>query len=136
MKPHPNPDALPARDHPHCMAMRDLLQKISSKWTTLIVTHLEPGPKRFTELKRGIGITQKSLTASLRDLERDGLVERVVTPTIPPRVDYALTPLGRTLLEPLRVLTAWAVEKAPEVATARAHYAARTAPKAASRGDT
>ncbi len=107
--------------------MRTLLQKISSKWSTLIVTHLEPGPKRFSELKRGIGgVTQKSLTTTLRELERDGLIERVVTPEIPPRVDYSLTDLGRTLLPPLHTLTAWAVENESAVAKARLQFDVKT----------
>ncbi len=106
--------------------MRTLLHKISSKWSTLIVTHLETGPKRFSELKRGIGgITQKSLTATLRELERDGLIERIVTPEIPPRVDYMLTGLGQTLLPPLHALTTWAVENEAEVAGARARFDAK-----------
>lgn len=121
---------LPRHDNPQCAPVRALLQKIGSKWPVLIVSHLEPGPKRFSELKRGIGgITQKSLTSALRELERDGLVERIVTPTLPPRVDYALTPLGRTLLGPLTALTSWAVENEGAVAMARARYEARQVPK-------
>lgn len=117
---------LPSHDNPRCAPVRHLLQKIGGKWQVLIVSHLEPGPKRFSDLKRDIGgVTQKSLTAALRELERDGLIERTVTPTIPPRVDYALTPLGRTLLAPLNALTSWAVENECAVAQARLRYEAR-----------
>lgn len=116
---------MPAHDDPRCGAVRHLLQTVGSKWAVLVVSHLATAPKRFSELKRSIGgITQKSLTTTLRELERDGLVERVVTPSLPPRVDYALTPLGRTLLVPLQALTSWAVENECAVAEARARYEA------------
>lgn len=105
------------------MPVRRLLQTVGSKWSVLVVLHLEPGSKRFSELRRSIGgITQKSLTSTLRELERDGLIERVLTPTIPPRVDYALTPLGTTLLEPLKALTSWALENNAAVLAAQASY--------------
>jgi len=114
---------LPRHQDPGCIPVRRLLQTIGSKWATLVVLHLEAEGKRFSELRRSIGgVTQKSLTATLRELERDGLVERLVTPTIPPRVDYALTPLGRTLLAPLKALTSWAIENNDAVLAARARY--------------
>ena len=110
-------------EHPRCGPVRDLLHIIGSKWAVLIVSMLSRGPRRFSELKRAVGgITQKSLTTVLRELERDGLVERTVTPTLPPRVDYGLTPLGRTLLDPLLALTEWAVENEQAVAAARRRY--------------
>ncbi|PVB63208.1 helix-turn-helix domain-containing protein [Labrenzia sp. 011] len=114
---------LPRHDNPRCVPVRRLLQTVGSKWSVLVVSHLEFEAKRFTELKRSIGdITQKSLTATLRELERDGLVERIVTPSIPPRVDYALTPLGRTLLGPLKALSEWAIENEAAVAAARERF--------------
>ena len=118
---------MPQHSDPHCVAVRRLLQTIGSKWPVLIVSHLAPGPMRFSDLRRAIGgITQKSLTASLRELERDGLIERTVTPVVPPRVDYALTPLGRTMLEPLNALTSWAVENETAVSEAQARFAANS----------
>ena len=82
-----------------CRAISDVLARVGDKWSVLVVTRLGPGPMRFNELRRSIGgISQRMLTLTLRGLERDGLVTRTVFPTIPPRVDYALTPLGRDLL--------------------------------------
>ena len=96
---------------------------VGAKWPVLIVTLLSERPRRFSELKRAVGgISQKSLTATLRELERDGLVARAVTPVIPPRVDYALTPLGASLLPPLAALTDWAVANERAVAAARARF--------------
>jgi DNA-binding HxlR family transcriptional regulator len=97
---------------------RELLDRIADKWTTLIVGTLTDagGPVRFTELRRAIGgISQKMLTQTLRDLERDGLVTRTIFPVIPPRVEYAVTPLGRTLEEPLAALSAWTEKHIAEV---------------------
>jgi len=117
---------MPKHDDPRCGPVRRLLQTVGSKWSGLVVSHLKSGPKRFSELRRSIGgITQKSLTSTLRELERDGLVERVVTPSIPPRVDYSLTPLGRSLTVPLDALTSWAVENECAVAEAQLRFDAR-----------
>lgn len=114
---------LPHEDDPRCTPVRRLLQTVGSKWSVLVVSHLQERPQRFSDLKRAIGgITQKSLTATLRELERDGLVQRHVTPTIPPRVDYALSRLGETLCRPLNELTAWAIENDAAVAEARARF--------------
>src|SRR5260370_3117038 len=98
-------------DHTHegCLAAREVLNRVGDKWSVLIVAMLGDGPRRFTELKRNIeGVSQRMLTLTLRGLERDGLGSRKVFPTIPPRVDYVLTSLGETLLEPARGLPAWA----------------------------
>lgn len=129
MKPLPKPredelpPPLPHHEDPRCVPVRRLLQTVGSKWCSLVVAHLEAGPRRFSDLKRSIGgVTQKSLTATLRELERDGLVSRRVTPSIPPRVDYALTPLGRTLLVPLKALTNWAIENEAAVSAARERF--------------
>lgn len=119
---------LPRHDEPTCAAVRRILQSVGSKWTVLVVSQLNHGPKRFSDLRRSIGgVTQKSLTATLRELERDGLVERTVTPSIPPRVDYRLTPLGRSLTVPLDALTSWAVENQDAVASAQARFTAENA---------
>ena len=113
--------------HPHCTATRDILAIIGSKWAVLLVALLEERPKRFSELKREIGdITQKSLTSVLRDLEKNGILERVVTPTVPPRVDYGLTDLGHSLLGPIGALGSWATAHHETVLAARARYAAAT----------
>lgn len=92
-----------------CAVVRSVLTRIGDKWSMLIVTLLGDGTIRFNELKRQIdGISQRMLTLTLRNLERDGLVTRAVFPTVPPRVEYSLTPLGRSLLEPITELGEWA----------------------------
>ncbi|MFZ2101154.1 MAG: helix-turn-helix domain-containing protein [Oricola sp.] len=106
-----------------CRPVAALLDAISSKWVVLILIRLAERPKRFSELKREIeGISQKVLTSILRDLEKNGIVERTVTPTIPPRVDYSLTDLGVSLLDPVRGLGQWAVTNEQKVAEARKRY--------------
>ncbi len=110
-------------EHPACGPVRDLLATIGSKWAILLIGLLNERPKRFSELKREVGdITQKSLTSVLRELEKDGLVDRIVTPVIPPRVDYRLTPLGRSLWKALDALSNWAIENQYAVADARRRY--------------
>ena len=89
--------------------MSEVLSRVGDKWTVLVVETLGSGPKRFNELRRALGsISQRMLTLTVRALERDGLVTRTVFPTIPPRVDYELTKLGRSLLVPVNGLSAWA----------------------------
>ena len=103
--------------------MSDVLARIGDKWSVLVVTRLGNGPLRFNELRRAIGgISQRMLTLTLRGLERDGLVTRTVFPTIPPRVDYALTPLGRDLLDPVSALGAWAIRNQEKIAVARERF--------------
>jgi len=103
--------------------LRDLLDRIGDKWSLLVVELLGEGTRRFTELKRDIdGISQRMLTRTLRQLERDGLVTRTVHAVVPPRVDYELTPLGATLLVAVQPLVAWARANRDEIATARARY--------------
>src|SRR5689334_352053 len=86
-----------------CRAVSEVLSRVGDKWTILVVSELGQGPKRFNEIRRALGsISQRMLTLTLRGLERDGLVTRTVFPTIPPRADYELTRLGRSLLEPVR----------------------------------
>ncbi len=88
-----------------CRAISQVLARVGDKWTVLVVSNLGDGPKRFNELRKALGsISQRMLTLTLRGLERDGLVTRTAYPTIPPRVDYELTKLGRSLLEPVNGL--------------------------------
>jgi DNA-binding HxlR family transcriptional regulator len=106
-----------------CPAVREVLDRVGDKWSVLIIGMLGPGPRRFSELRRSIeGISQRMLTLTLRGLERDGLVTRTVHPTVPPRVDYELTPLGHTLLEPILALANWAAEHRTEIQAARERY--------------
>lgn len=103
---------------------RRMLDLIAAKWTAIVVYALLRGTCRFGELRREIGgVSQKVLTETLRELERDGLVARTVFPEVPPRVEYALTPLGRTLAEPLAAICRWSEEHLAEVDAARARTA-------------
>ena len=115
------------RRHPHvtgdCRAISGVLARIGDKWSVLIVSRLGNGPKRFNELKRDIGgISQRMLTLTLRNLERDGLITRTVFPTVPPRVDYELTPLGRSLLIPVSALGDWALNNRGKIEEAQARF--------------
>jgi DNA-binding HxlR family transcriptional regulator len=106
-----------------CRAVSGILQRIGDKWSVLIISRLGDGPRRFNEIKRMIGgISQRMLTLTLRNLERDGLVSRTVTPTVPPRVDYALTDLGRDLLVPVAALGEWAIQHTSCIEAARARF--------------
>lgn len=106
-----------------CPAIREVLNRVGDKWSSLIVVMLSEGRMRFSDLRRAIvGISQRMLTRNLRALERDGLVRRTVLPTVPPRVDYELTPLGQTLVEPILLLAAWASENREAIATARGRF--------------
>lgn len=106
-----------------CPATREVLNRVGDKWSVLVVVLLGDGAQRFNALRRTIeGISQRMLTSTLRGLERDGLVKRTVYPTNPPQVDYALTKLGRTLLEPVRVLAIWAQKHRTEVQRARDNF--------------
>jgi DNA-binding HxlR family transcriptional regulator len=106
-----------------CRAISDVLSRVGDKWSVLVVTRLGAGSMRFNELRRSIGgISQRMLTLTLRGLERDGLVTRTVFPTIPPRVDYALTSLGRDLLEPVSALGEWATRNQAKIARAREKF--------------
>jgi DNA-binding HxlR family transcriptional regulator len=109
-----------------CRAVSGVLARIGDKWSVLIVALLGDGPKRFSEIKRMVGgISQRMLTLTLRGLERDGLVTRTVFPTIPPRVDYELTALGRSLWRPVEALGAWARANQGEIEAARRRFDAR-----------
>ncbi|SCY91062.1 helix-turn-helix domain-containing protein [Rhizobium sp. NFACC06-2] len=105
------------------MLVVDVLARVGSKWSILIIGALGQGPRRFSELKRDVqGISQRMLTLTVRGLERDGLIERTVTPSIPPRVDYALTELGRSLLSPVNALAEWASKNRTAVERARVAF--------------
>jgi DNA-binding HxlR family transcriptional regulator len=104
----------------NCMAVHEVLSQIGDKWTVLIVRSLNDGPRRFSELKRDVeGISQRMLTLNLKTLERDGFITRTVYPTVPPRVDYELTPLGHSLSEPLGVIAQWAITNRQRIVDAR-----------------
>ncbi len=106
-----------------CRRISDILSRIGDKWSLLVIRQLGDGPLRFSEIKRSLGsISQKMLTATLRGLERDGFITRTVYPTVPPRVDYELTTLGRDLLEPVRGLGDWAMKNAGRIEKARQRY--------------
>lgn len=106
---------------------RILLDRLSDKWVSLVVVALADGDQRYSELSRRVaGVSQKMLTQTLRNLEADGIVERTVTPSVPVRVDYALTPLGHSLREVLVGFKRWAEEQMPQVLEARERYAARS----------
>ncbi|CAA2142143.1 helix-turn-helix domain-containing protein [Hyphomicrobium sp. ghe19] len=110
----------------NCRAVADVLARIGDKWTVYVVQLLSNGPMRFNELRRSVGsISQRMLTLTLRGLERDGLVTRTVYPTIPPRVDYELTELGRTLICILVPLGQWAIANRGTVEQAREQFDAR-----------
>ena len=106
-----------------CPAVREVLNRVGDKWSVLIVGMLGSGPKRFSELRRAVeGISQRMLTLTLRGLERDGLLTRTVEPTIPPKVEYELTELGRTLLVPVRALEQWALDHRMKIHAAQQKF--------------
>ena len=114
---------------PSTCRLRTVLGRIGDKWAIYIVDRLGEGPRRFSELHRGIdGITARMLTVTLRGLERDGIVTRTVHAAVPPRVDYELTPLGLTLLATIGQLVAWADDHLDQIEAARADYDARSCP--------
>jgi DNA-binding HxlR family transcriptional regulator len=122
----PGEPALPGLPTATCR-VREVLGRIGDKWSIFIIIRLGNGPQRFTTLKRSVdGISQRMLTVTLRGLERDGIVSRTMYPVMPPRVDYALTPLGHTLLDAVGALMAWADEHLAEVDAAREGYDARS----------
>jgi DNA-binding HxlR family transcriptional regulator len=109
-----------------CPFVREVLTRVGDKWSVLVIVLLGDGTKRFSELRRTIGgISQRMLTLTLRGLERDGLVAREVFPTVPPKVEYTLTPLGETLLKTLRDLADWAAKNRDEIERAREMFDSR-----------
>ena len=121
----PSPDA-----HADCRGVASVLARVGDKWSVFVIMMLFDGPKRFNELKRMVaGISQRMLTLTLRGLERDGLVTRTIFPTIPPRVDYELTDLGRGLSKPVIALGEWAKTHQDEIESARSHFDEKDAAK-------
>ena len=113
-----------------CRAVSEVLDRVGDKWTVLVVSELGRGPKRFNEIRRALGsISQRMLTLTLRALERDGLVVRTMFPTIPPRVEYELTKLGRSLLEPVNGLGLWARRNRATIEDARRRFDAAASMK-------
>jgi DNA-binding HxlR family transcriptional regulator len=109
-----------------CQRVGEVLARVGDRWTVLVIDELGEGARRFNQLRRDVaGVSQRMLTLTLKNLERDGLVSRTVTPTVPPRVDYALTDLGRSMLVPVRALGRWAQAHIEEMDAARARYDAR-----------
>lgn len=120
-----------AADRPDTCRARAVLDLVADKWSLYVVSLLGAGPRRFTEIKRGIdGISQRMLTVTLRGLERDGILTRTVHDVMPPRVTYQLTALGASLLQAAAPLVTWASENLPRIDTARAAYDERRASRA------
>ena len=112
--------------NPVCRTISTLLSRIGDKCTVLVVQTLGDGSKRFNELRREIpSVSQRMLTLTLRNLERDGLVSRTVTPSIPPRVDYELTELGKSLQKPICSLASWAMDNVETIHAAQARFDAQ-----------
>lgn len=106
-----------------CTPVREILSRVGDKWSILIIMLLSERPWRFNELKRAIeGMSQRMLTLTLRNLERDGLVTRTVYPTVPPSVEYALTTLGRSLCAPVIALGLWAKDNSERIDESRRRY--------------
>jgi len=130
------PDLAGVPASPSDCSARKVLDRVGDKWSLHVIHLLGGGTRRFSDLRRMIdGISQRMLTVTLRGLERDGLVVRTVHPTVPPRVDYALTPLGRTLLDTACTLVTWADEHVAEIDAAQAAYDRRSALLSASLDD-
>ncbi len=111
-----------------CRAVSSVLARVGDKWSVLVIRLLGDGPYRFNEIKRMVGgISQRMLTLTLRGLERDGLVTRTIFPTIPPRVDYELTDLGRSLWSPVEALGVWAQSHIADIEAARRRFEERRA---------
>src|SRR3982750_336657 len=115
-----------AHESSDCRGVASILARVGDKWSVFVIMLLGGGPKRFNEIKRMVGgISQRMLTLTLRGLERDGLITRTVFPTIPPRVDYELTDLGRGLWKPVEALGQWAFEHQPQIQGARNEFDTR-----------
>ena len=110
-------------DHEDCRAVGQALDRIGDKWTVMVVGTLSKGPMRFNAIMRAIGgVSHRMLTLTLRGLERDGLVKRTAYPTIPPKVEYELTEMGRSLIRPLKALATWAQRNRPAMEATRARF--------------
>jgi DNA-binding HxlR family transcriptional regulator len=116
-------DELCSSEYGDPLVLRDLLARIGDKWSLFVIGMLESGPIRFTALRTLVpGISQRMLTLTLRNLERDGLISRTIYAEVPPRVEYALTPLGMTLREPVLALANWASEHGAQIARNRERF--------------
>ncbi len=109
----------------HCQTINTVLSRVGDRWSVLVIFTLRDGRRRFSELKRELDISQRMLSLTLRDLERDGLVSRHYHPTIPPKVEYELTALGHSLREPVSVLAHWALDNHAAIDAARAAFDAQ-----------
>lgn len=105
-----------------CQTINAVLSRVGDRWSVLVIFTLRDGRRRFNELKRELDISQRMLSLTLRDLERDGLVSRHYHPTIPPKVEYELTDLGRSLRQPVEVLARWALDNHAAIDSARAAF--------------
>ncbi len=121
----PDKPRLIARFDAECGATRDILTTVGDTWSVLVVVALQDGPQRFGALKRSLDVTQRMLTLTLRNLERDGLIQRTVTPSVPPRVDYALTQMGQAFGQATFPIGQWAFENKEAVEAARATFDSR-----------
>ncbi|GAB5488991.1 MAG: helix-turn-helix domain-containing protein [Parasphingorhabdus sp.] len=118
---------------PNCKRINEVLTRVGDRWSVLVIISLaEYGTLRFNELKRNLGISQRMLSLTLRELERDGLANRTYYPTIPPKVEYNLTPLGESFREPVNALGSWALENLSKIDTAREAFDAASEKQAAS----
>ena len=114
---------LETQNSTECQRVGEVLARVGDKWTVVVIDELGEGSRRFSELQRAIkGVSQRMLTLTLKNLERDGLLTRTVTPSVPPRVDYELTGLGRSMLVPVRALGQWAAAHIPQMDAARSRY--------------
>ncbi|MFZ7091917.1 winged helix-turn-helix transcriptional regulator [Primorskyibacter sp. 2E233] len=108
---------------PDCKRINEVLSRVGDRWSVLVVISLaQYGVMRFNELKRHLGISQRMLSLTLRELERDGLVNRTYHPTIPPKVEYELTPLGESFKEPVKAIGLWALDNLPLIDEARLRF--------------
>lgn len=116
-------DLVDAKQCPDCKRINEVLSRVGDRWSVLVIISLSQyGTLRFNELKRNLGISQRMLSRTLRELERDGLVNRTYYPTIPPKVEYNLTKLGESFREPVSVLGYWALDNLAQIDTAREQY--------------
>lgn len=120
----PDAAAAPCQEHDEdCRSLGKILDHVGDKWTVMVVGVLTKGPTRFNAIMRDIGgVSHRMLTLTLRNLERDGLVTRTAYATVPPKVEYELTQTGKSLIEPLRVLSAWVVEHRAQIEEARLKF--------------
>lgn len=120
----PDGPRVAAGDGSECRIVRDILSQLGDKWTLMVILCLGSGPLRFNAIQRAVvGISHRMLTVTLRKLERDGLVSRTVFAEVPPRTEYALTPLGVSFTEPVMAIANWAIAAQPEIERNRAHFA-------------